>query len=96
MIAIPVHPRYAENKDRFAQPNAQPCIVCGKAVTKPRWMVHLHCGGSHVVTEAEADTLPANQDLGAYPLGSDCYRRHPELHAYASRHPDSWPKAWTA
>jgi hypothetical protein len=96
MIKIPQHPRYSENKDKFSKPNAQPCVVCGKAVTKPRWMVHVHDGGLSLVTEKEAKTMDESEDLGAYPLGNDCYRKHPELQPYASRNPDTWPKAWTA
>lgn len=84
MIEIPYHPHYQENKKQYAKANAQPCIVCGKAVTKPRYMVHVHCGGSHLVTEQEAATLSEAADLGAYPLGRDCYRKHPELQPYAT------------
>lgn len=87
MIAIPYHARYHENRDRCGA--ATPCIVCGKAVTRPRWMVHVHCGGSHVVTEEEAVTLNTAADLGWYPLGRDCHRQHPELHPYAYKVTDS-------
>lgn len=64
-----------------------PCVVCGKRIARPRWMVHLHKGGSHIVTAAEAAELNAagheGGDMGAYPLGTDCLRRHPRLKPYA-------------
>lgn len=87
MIRIPFGPRYAENRDRRG--DATPCIVCGKAVTNPRFMVHVHNGGGHVVTEEEAATLSEAADLGWYPLGRDCWRKHPELQPYAYRITDS-------
>lgn len=83
MIEVPQHPNYMANKDRYGKPDALPCVVCGKGVSKPRWWVRLHLGGSHLVTEAEAETLPENEDMGAYPLGADCLRQHPELRLYA-------------
>jgi hypothetical protein len=36
--------------------------------------VHIHDGSNPIVTEAEAATLSPAADMGAYPVGSDCYR----------------------
>lgn len=83
MIRIPSHPRFYENRDRYGA--ATPCVVCGKGVTHPRWMVHVHNGGLDLVTEEEAATLSDAADLGWHPLGSDCYRKHPELQPYAMK-----------
>jgi hypothetical protein len=62
-----------------------PCVVCGRGVSKG-WRVHLHEGGSALVTEAEAAELNAtgheNADMYGYPLGRDCLRAHPELKPY--------------
>jgi len=59
-----------------------PCLVCGKGCKdngKAVW-VHLHEGGSVIVDEEEADRLNAeghsNADLGGYPIGPDCYKKH--------------------
>lgn len=87
MIRIPSHPRYLENLDRCG--DATPCIVCGKAVTNPRYMVHVHNGGTHLVTEEEAVTMNPAADLYYFPLGRDCYRKHPELQPYAYKVTDN-------
>jgi hypothetical protein len=48
-------------------------------------MVRLHGGGLLIVTEEEAATMAENEDLGGYPIGADCLRRHPEVKPYAVR-----------
>lgn len=57
--------------------------MCGRAVTKPQWTVHLHNGGESLVTEEEAAKLDAAGDMGCYPIGADCLRKHPEVKPYA-------------
>lgn len=83
MVRIPFHPRYIENRDRCGV--AYPCVVCGKGIVKPRYMVHVHNGGLDLVTEDEAAQLSEAADLGWNPLGRDCYRKHPELHPYVTQ-----------
>lgn len=85
MIAIPYSPHFSDNLSRKTDRDALPCAICGKAVTKPRWWVHVHCGGSHFVTEDEAATLDPAADMYSFPLGNDCYRKHPELKPYVMR-----------
>lgn len=82
MIQIPVSEHHSKNAAK-CKGDEQPCIVCGKPVKAAKWYVHLHCGGSHAVTEEEAATLPDNEDLGLYPIGTCCLRKHPELKPYA-------------
>lgn len=62
-----------------------PCAVCGKGVKKPRYWVHVHNGGSDLVTEDETATLDPAADMYHFPLGNDCYRQHPELHPYVTK-----------
>ena len=62
--------------------DGDPCVICGKPVKqdgKSHW-IRLGGGGSYAVTNAEAAADPAG-DLGAYPVGPTCWRKHPELHA---------------
>lgn len=85
MVEIPYSPHFSDNLSRASKVDALPCAVCGKAVTKPRYWVHVHCGGSHLVTKEEAAMLDPAADMYNFPLGNDCYRKHPELQPYASR-----------
>lgn len=84
MIKIPTSASYSKNYAGHSGEH-EPCCVCGKAVKAPRHYLHMHCGGSHAVTEAEAATLPDNADLGMQPVGADCLRKHPELRPYVTR-----------
>lgn len=84
-------PRYSQNQERFAKGDASPCVLCGKAVEKPRYEVHLHQGGSHVVTEKEARCLDPGGDMGMYPLGAECYKRCPGIRPYVH---DSQKEQW--
>lgn len=92
MIKIPYSPNYEKNAQRRNDDkDALPCAVCGKQVSKPRWWVHVHMGGSHIVTDEEAAGLDPAADMYFFPLGSDCLRKHPELKAYAHKITDYDP-----
>ena len=83
MLEIVQTDDYDKNFSKGWRDGGTPCVVCGRGVKPPhRYVVHVHCGGSHVVTEAEAATLPENEDLGGYPIGADCLRRNPEDRPY--------------
>lgn len=79
MLKIRRNATYSRNDRRGHQP---PCVICGKPIIRrPRYLVHLF-SGDFVVTEAEADKLGPGGDLGLYPVGTDCLRRHPDLRDY--------------
>lgn len=63
---------------------SDPCAVCGRSVERPwpHW-VRLGEGGSVAVTAEEARANPS-ADLGCWPVGSCCWRRHEELHQYGA------------
>lgn len=83
MIGIPYHPKYHENLERTGNGEHQPCIVCGRGIkSEACHMVHVHRGGTHLVTEEEAAVLDGASDLGLYPIGPCCLRRHPEIKPY--------------
>lgn len=85
MIKIPFSPDYSKNRHRYNQSdNNQPCIICGKLVKDQnnRYSVHVHNGGTYLVTEEEAANLNDAGDCGMYPIGPDCLRQHPELRPY--------------
>jgi hypothetical protein len=74
--------RKTEQSSRGPKGDESPCLICGRGIkrgTKALW-VHLHDGGSSIVTEAEAAERnakgEAGGDMGAYPIGPDCYRRN--------------------
>lgn len=83
MIDIPYSEDYFENREKYpCQEDEQPCVICGKRCPNPKHGVHVHGGGDVIVTDAEAARLNPAGDLGFYPIGSDCLRRHPELQKY--------------
>lgn len=85
MIEIPFHSSYQSNQERITG-SAYPCLVCGKAVTRPNPKMCRMWSGTALVTDAEAELLndPAS-DMGYYPIGADCLRKHPELKSYVSK-----------
>ena len=70
------------NRKRYGQSSGYPCLVCGKPCKddgKAVW-VYLHDGGGTIVTADEYEARNAaghdDEQLGAYPIGPDCYRKH--------------------
>lgn len=82
---------YDQNHDR-ADGTKPHCCVCGKTIEKPRHWLHIHHGGTHVVTEDEAAQLNAegheSADMYFFPVGANCLKRHPELKPYAQEFDD--------
>jgi hypothetical protein len=80
-------PNYDKNSSHL-KGSEQPCIICGRAVRNKKYTVWEHCGGWTVVTRAEGERLNASgregEDLGNYPIGADCLRKHPELKPYVN------------
>lgn len=85
MIDIPVSDRYMDNAGKPMQ--HYPCVICGREV-KPgpkTAYVHLHYGGGVAILpeeEEQANRECPGGNLGAYPVGADCLRKHPELKPY--------------
>lgn len=85
-IDIPFAPDFSENMDRTNSHGDHPCIICGRKARQSRYWVHVHGGFTTIVTEQEAERLNATEyvraDMGMFPIGSDCLRKHPELKEY--------------
>jgi len=90
MTEIPVHKDYFSNAER-CKGNTYPCVVCGRPAPNPKYMVRV-IYGTHVGTQQEAESTHIfsedgkeldGGDLGLYPIGSDCLKKHPELKEYA-------------
>jgi hypothetical protein len=91
MILVPYSPDRQRNERRSRpKPYHVPCLLCGRPVHPERapW-VHLHQGGASLVTEAEAQQLNASGEEGGdmlfFPIGPECWRKHPELHPYQAK-----------
>lgn len=84
MIEIPRHESFSKNTEKI-KGDAMPCVVCGKPCPTSPFSVHVHGGGSDLVTEEEAKSLNDAGDLGWYPIGRNCLKQHPELKEYAVR-----------
>lgn len=75
-------------RDPWRDGFAGPCLLCGAPVRDGSGvMVHLHMGGGTIVTESEAREWEAqcaadpdrgcdSGNLGGYPIGPECYRKH--------------------
>lgn len=76
-----IPPNYHKNMEKAG--DAPTCVICGRGITSanPR-MVHVHCGGWTLVTEDEATHLDPAADMGLFPIGPECLRRHPEIRPY--------------
>lgn len=84
MIAIPYNTKLIEkNEKQYGMNDGSHCIICNKPVD----MVGKNTAFVRIIaataigtpTEAEADP---DADMGLYPIGPDCLRRHPELKPY--------------
>lgn len=59
-----------------------PCLICGKGIRNDAKRIHwlrVGEGGSHLLTEDEPEDAG---EMGCWPVGSDCWKKHPELHAF--------------
>lgn len=88
MIKVPQDSNYWKNESKFpCKGPTYPCVICGRPCPKPKFMVWLHMGGTHLVTVEEGEKLRASGkdegDVGGHPIGSDCLKKHPELKPYA-------------
>ena len=88
-IYAPLHLRERnQRRDPHRDGFAGPCLACDAPVKEGSGvMVHLHMGGGTIVTEVEARAWEAecaadktrtcdSGDLGGYPIGPECYRKH--------------------
>lgn len=72
---------HVERKDEPVG-NSLPCGLCGRHVENPKWAIHIHGGGQYAVTEEEAATMPSNEDLGCYPIGTECAKKIPRKYKF--------------
>lgn len=86
MIDIPFSVNFIQNMDRTNSHGDFPCIICGCKAANARYWVHVHGGFSTIVTDEEAAALNKGDergaDMGMFPIGSDCLRKHPEIKSY--------------
>jgi hypothetical protein len=73
MLIPDTSPRWEDNNARGGP--GDPCIMCGKHIAKPKFMVHVGHGGNYALDPAG--------DLGGFPIGVDCLRKNPTLKPYA-------------
>jgi hypothetical protein len=50
------------------------CFLCGKPLKEEKYFVHLLTNGNLVSTPDEFDE---NEDMGCFPIGSECRKRLP-------------------
>jgi len=95
MFTIPENARspFADHP-RKGSGTAMPCVICGVPSPNPRYSVHLHGGGSVLITESEVEEATAKYpggNMDFYPIGPSCVKKYPELKAGGYLH-DSKPK----
>lgn len=78
-------PDYDKNQEKMMRD--YPCVICGREVKSgPRTrLVRLHYGGQMVVLPDEFEQAERDcpgGDLGAYPIGPDCLKKHPDMKPY--------------
>ncbi len=85
MLKIPRHPMYDEWSTHSYGVDCFPCVICGKAIknTKVKHRIHMANDGENLLSieEAEKDKEAWNE-MGQWPIGTDCLRQHPELKEY--------------
>lgn len=78
-MMIPKSKQYDANRERYGHGVNYPCVVCGRPVSNPKYMVECVNGGvSECVMPETADTSDPGY-MGFFPVGPDCLKKHPEL-----------------
>jgi len=80
MIEIPFNPDFSEQMDRTNSHGDHPCIVCGRKCRNPRYQVYVNSGFSHILNTEEI--AQDEGEMGWFPVGPDCLKKHPELRSY--------------
>lgn len=82
MKQIPTSANYAKNSEQPVGDGELPCVVCGKPTKKSTaaWVTVIN-GGSHLAENADEATRVDGGYCGAFPIGRECLRKHPELKA---------------
>lgn len=84
MIRIPYNNKLIERNEKvYGCNDGSHCIICNKPVNvdKHKLWVRIVNGGTFIGTAQEGEAQPA-ADLGYYPIGKDCLKRHPQLVEY--------------
>lgn len=85
MLDIQQNADFDKQVSKHGYSTGYPCVVCGRAVNNPKHFVRLFWGYT-AVTRAEAAEIIAKEghgsDLGGYPVGANCLKKHPELLPY--------------
>jgi hypothetical protein len=87
-IPIPFSASFSKNHDKGSRgkQDAMYCIICGKylSITNHKLWVTVVDGGGKLAVEStlSEDDMTDYGFIGAYPIGKDCLRKHPELKEY--------------
>lgn len=87
-IQIPKSPQYDQNNKK-CKGIYYPCVVCGKEVRKPKYMIECVHGGCDVAAMPDTADTSDGGYMGLYPIGFDCLKNHPELKPYVKKRPNS-------
>lgn len=87
MIEIPYNnKRIEQNEERYGCNDGTHCIICNAPVNPDQRVTYFVrvIASTDIGTPEEAKKDPS-ADMGWYPIGNDCLRRHPELRPYADK-----------
>ncbi len=73
---------YYENSKRAGL--FSPCAICGRPIKNERRALWIRLNTSNQLVRVGAEIDP-DDDMGAFPVGYDCYTKHPELKSFAVR-----------
>lgn len=77
------HPRtYRRQLVQTSRGRHTPCRICGRPVLgihKTQYHMYVDHTESVMVTPDEAE---GNENVSMYPVGAECYRKHPEVHPF--------------
>jgi hypothetical protein len=73
---------HREQEQRIKDFHDTPCVICGRGVKEPwKHTVHVYLGFT-LITSEEAENIDPSGDLGAWPIGANCLKKHPEIKPY--------------
>jgi len=76
MIKAFSHPDFKRNQEKAG--GLTPCCICGKGIKDMSTAKHLRVNVYNEFVAADADLAPS-EDMGSFPVGSECLRNNPEL-----------------
>jgi hypothetical protein len=74
------HPDFNRNQAKAG--DRTPCCICGKGIKNMSKAKHLRVNTANQFVADDVELAPG-EDMGCFPIGPECLKKHPELKEWA-------------